>query len=175
MLTKLSTASVQSDDFKNALSSIGISAEQLAKDINDNPQKALQDFLQTLGTLNKEQQSVTTFKLFGQEYVDDVSVLVGSLDTYKKALGEVADKNATAGAMQKEFETRIGITNASLDKAKASMGVLAQTIGTHLLPVHHSCGGGDFVRQWYAPDGNTDNAMGGRCATCEAWSDLAGE
>lgn len=135
LLTKLSTASVQSDDFKNALAHIGISADQLAKDINDNPQKALDNFLQTLGTLSKEQQSITTFKLFGQEYVDDISILVGGLDTYKKALSEVADKSQMAGAMEKEFKARLDTTGASLAQAKASMGVLAQTIGTHLLPI----------------------------------------
>lgn len=135
LLTKLSTASVQSDDFKNALAHIGISADQLAKDINDNPQKALSNFLQTLGTLSKEQQSIATFKLFGQEYVDDISILVGGLDTYNKALGEVSDKSQTAGAMQKEFEARMDTTSASLEQAKASVGVLAQTIGTQLLPI----------------------------------------
>ncbi len=135
LLTKLSTANVQSDDFKNALAHIGISADQLAKDINNNPQKALDNFLQTLGTLSKEQQSITTFKLFGQEYVDDINILVGGLDTYKKALNEVANKSQTAGAMQKEFEARLSTTGANLEQAKASVGVLAQTIGTHLLPI----------------------------------------
>ena len=135
ILTKLSTASVQGKDFKETLQSIGISADKMAKDINANPQAALTDFLKTLSTLKKEQQSVATFKLFGQEYVDDVSLLVGGLDTYNKALDLVADKSANAGAMQKEFEARMDTTSASLEQAKASVNVLAQTIGTHLLPI----------------------------------------
>lgn len=135
LLTKLSTANVQSDDFQKALANIGISANQLAKDISQDPQKALENFLQTLGTLNKEQQSIVTFKLFGQEYVDDISLLVGGLNTYKKALDEVADKGSTAGAMQKEFEARMSTTSASVEQAKASIGVLTQTVGSHLLPV----------------------------------------
>lgn len=135
LLTKLSTASVQSDDFKKALDSIGLSADKLAQDINANPQQALTNFLQTLAKLDKQQQAVATFKLFGQEYVDDVSALVGGLDSYNKVLDLVKDKTANAGAMTKEFEAKMDTTAQSLNQAKASISVLAQNIGEHLLPV----------------------------------------
>ena len=85
LLTKLQTANVQSDDFKEALAGIGINANKLADDINANPQQALSNFLKTLSEMDKQQRSVTTFKLFGQEYVDDVHALAGGLDTYNKA------------------------------------------------------------------------------------------
>lgn len=135
LLTKLQTAHLQTDEFKKGLESIGLSANQLASDINANPQKALSNFLATLSKLDKQHQAAATFRLFGQEYVDDISILVGGLTTYNKALELTQDKTKTAGAMQKEFEAKMSTTGAEIDKAKASLQVLAQTIGQHLLPV----------------------------------------
>lgn len=135
LLTKLQTANVQSDDFKEALAGIGINANKLADDINANPQQALSNFLKTLSEMDKQQRSITTFKLFGQEYVDDINALVGGLDTYNKALDSVKDKSATAGAMQKEFNAKMDTSAQSIEQAKQSINVLAQTVGKELLPV----------------------------------------
>ena len=135
LLTKLQTANVQSDDFKEALAGIGLNADKMADDIAANPQQALSNFLQTLESMDKQQRSVATFKLFGQEYVDDVNALVGGLDTYNKALDSVKDKSAIAGAMQKEFNAKMDTSAQSIDQAKQSINVLAQTVGKELLPV----------------------------------------
>lgn len=135
LLTKLQTANVQSDDFKNALAGIGINANQLADDINANPQQALSNFLNTLAQMDSKQRSVATFKLFGQEYVDDVNALVGGLDTYNKALDSVSDRTKIAGAMQKEFEEKNKTSAVAIEQAKQSISVLAQTVGKELLPV----------------------------------------
>lgn len=135
LLTKLQTANVQSDDFKETLAGIGLNADKMADDIAANPQQALSNFLQTLESMDKQQRSVATFKLFGQEYVDDVNALVGGLDTYNKALDSVKDKSAIAGAMQKEFNAKMDTSAQSIDQAKQSINVLAQTVGKELLPV----------------------------------------
>ncbi len=135
LLTKLQTANVQSDDFKNTLSKIGINANQMADDIQKNPQQALSNFLQTLKSMDSQQRSITTFKLFGQDYVDDVNALVGSLDSYNKALDSVKDKSSTAGAMQKEFDAKTSTSAQSIERAKQAITVLAQTVGKDLLPV----------------------------------------
>ena len=135
LLTKLQTANVQSDDFKETLAGIGLNADKMADDIAANPQQALSNFLQTLESMDKQQRSVATFKLFGQDYVDDVNALVGGLDTYNKALDSVKDKSVTAGAMQKEFNAKMDTSAQSIDQAKQSINVLAQTVGKELLPV----------------------------------------
>ena len=135
LLTKLQTANVQSDDFKEALAGIGLNANKMADDIAANPQQALSNFLKTLASMDSQQRSVATFKLFGQEYVDDINALVGGLDTYNKALDSVKDKSATAGAMQKEFNAKMDTSAQSIEQAKQSINVLAQTVGKELLPV----------------------------------------
>lgn len=142
LLTKLQTAQVQGKGFQEALDGIGLSSEQLAKDINANPQEALSNFLETLSTLDDQQRSIATFKLFGQEYADDVNLLVGSLGTYNDALGLTADKNKTAGAMQTEFEAQMSTSAAAAARAEASLAVLTQTLGQHLLPIISATAGG---------------------------------
>ncbi len=135
LLTKLQTAQVQGKGFQEALEGIGLSGDKLAEDINANPQAALSDFLQTLSTLDDQQRAIATFKLFGQEYSDDVNLLVGSLGTYNDALGLTADKNKTAGAMQTEFEAQMSTSEAATARAEAALAALTQTLGQHLLPI----------------------------------------
>lgn len=135
LLTKLQTAQVQGKGFQEALDGIGLSADQLAEDINANPQQALSDFLQTLSELDDQQRAIATFKLFGQEYSDDVNLLVGSLGTYNDALALTEDKSETAGAMQTEFEAQMSTSAAATARAEAALTVLTQTLGQHLLPI----------------------------------------
>jgi len=142
LLTKLQTAQVQGKGFQEALEGIGLSGDKLAEDINANPQAALSDFLQTLSTLDDQQRAIATFKLFGQEYSDDVNLLVGSLGTYNDALGLTADKNKTAGAMQTEFEAQMSTSEAATARANAALEVLTQTLGQHLLPIIATTAGG---------------------------------
>ncbi len=135
LLTKLQTADVQGKAFQDALDGMGLSANKLAEDINANPQAALSDFLETLSKLDSQQRSVATFKLFGQEYADDVNLLVGSFDTYNDALALTEDKTKTAGAMQTEFEAQMDTAAASTARAEAAIAVLTQTLGQYLLPI----------------------------------------
>ncbi len=135
LLTKLQTAQVQGKGFQEALEGIGLSGDKLAEDIAANPQQALSGFLETLSELDDQQRAIATFKLFGQEYSDDVNLLVGSLDTYNDALALTEDKTKTAGAMQTEFEAQMSTAAASTDRAQAAITVLTQTLGQYLLPI----------------------------------------
>lgn len=147
LLSKLQTAQGQTAKFQGALESIGISANQMAANISDNPQKALSDFLARLSELDDKQRSMVTMELFGQEYADDISLLVGSLETYNQALDLTANKTQNAGAMNKEFDAQMQTAGKAADQAKQSLWVLAQTLGEHLLPIIATTAGavGDVV------------------------------
>lgn len=147
LLTKLQTAQGQTAKFQGALESIGISANQMAANISDNPQKALSDFLARLSELDDKQRSMVMMELFGQEYADDISLLVGSLETYNQALDLTANKTQNAGAMNKEFDAQMQTAGKAADQAKQSLWVLAQTLGEHLLPIIATTAGavGDVV------------------------------
>jgi TP901 family phage tail tape measure protein len=135
LLSKLQTANVQGAEFQAALAQIGLSGDKLARDIRENPQAALEEFLKTLQRLDGQQRAELSVKLFGQEYHDDISLLVGSLGQYEAALGRVADKTQTAGALEREFAERAKTTEAQLTLLKNAVTVLAANIGSTFLPV----------------------------------------
>ena len=134
ILSKLQTANIQGKDFQAALTEMGVSAATLAQDIRAHPQKALDDFLATLAQIEKGKQAEILARLFGVEYQDDVARLLTGLDGYKKALASVGDQAATAGAMQKEFETRVQTSEAQIKLLKNGVETLATNLGTALLP-----------------------------------------
>ena len=135
LLGKLQTAQAQGKDFKAALESIGISAGQMAANIAANPQRALSDFLSKLQQLDKQSRALVLSDLFGTEYSDDIALLVGSLGEYEKALGLVADKSRTMGAMSKEAAAAMETAEKQIDSAKSALANMAAEIGSTLLPV----------------------------------------
>lgn len=86
MLTKLMTADKQGKKFQAVLEGMGTDAKALKKAIAENGEQALMDFLRQIEKLPKENQMGALVDLFGLEYADDVAVLVGGLDTYKKSI-----------------------------------------------------------------------------------------
>ena len=135
LLTKLQTAPAQTQGFKDALEGIGLSAEELAQNIRNNPEQALLDFMQRLEQLDNQTRAIVITELFGAEYADNISLAAGSLDTLRDAFALVADQAQTAGAMQKEFEAAMSTADAKINQAKIAIGNMAKTLGQHLLPV----------------------------------------
>ncbi len=134
MLTKMQTASTQGEKFKFVLGRLGMSAEELEKAIGQDAQGALTGFLEKLGELDKQTRTKAVSLLFGQEYADDVSLLVGSLGRYRTALGLVADETRYAGSMTTEFENRSKTTKNNLQLLGNSVYEIGINIGTTLLP-----------------------------------------
>ncbi|WP_370525197.1 phage tail tape measure protein [Helicobacter winghamensis] len=101
--------------------------------MQNNPQKGLEDFLQTLTEVEKSKQMGILSDLFGAEFGDDMALLVSGIENYKKAVSLANDKNK-AGSLQREFETRAATTENALTLLKSSILNLGITIGSVLLP-----------------------------------------
>jgi len=136
LLMKLATADKQGAKFQEGLFSIGMSAEVMKKMIAEDAQGAIVTFLEQV----KSAPDVmgTLADLFGAEYADDIAKLVGSLDTYKGALGLVAEETRYAGSMQAEYEARSATTANNLQLLKNQMSRLGVTVGNALLPALNS-------------------------------------
>ena len=141
LLLKLQTARVQSKGFQSTLKLLGVDLNQLAETIQSDPQKALNGFLQTLSKLDKQSQAETLTKLFGQEYSDDIALLIGSLDQYEKALKLVSDESSYAGLVNDEFSKRIATTEAKLQLLKNSLSEVAINVANTLLPAINQMAG----------------------------------
>ncbi len=133
LFTKLLAPEKQTAGFRKALEEIGLSAEELKDSIQNNPQKGLEDFLQTLTEVEKSEQMGILSSLFGAEFGDDMALLVSGIDNYKKAVSLANDKNKV-GSLQREFETRAATTENALTLLKSSVLNLGITIGSILLP-----------------------------------------
>ena len=135
LLNRLQTGGQGVSGFAEGLEDLGLSANRLADNIRANPQAALREFLGSLEQLDNQQRAITLTKLFGQEYADDISLMVGSLAEYDRQLGLVGDKTKTAGAMQNEFAAQMDTTEKKLEQAQIAIGNLAKELGSQLLPV----------------------------------------
>ncbi len=136
LLMKLATADKQNERFQQGLQDIGLSAEVMKEMIGRDAQGALTTFLRQVK--NAPDLMGTLSDLFGMEYADDIAKLVGSMDTYEKAVGLVADQTAYAGSMQKEYEARSATTANNLQLLKNQMSRLGITVGNALLPALNS-------------------------------------
>ena len=134
LLNKLQAGEAQGKKFQDALAGLGTSSEALAAQIRRDPQQALLDFLQTLSKLDNQTRAVALTNLFGQEYSDDISILVGGLDEYRKALGLVADETQFAGGVQREFGKQSATSANQLKLLLNSLNEVANNFGTALLP-----------------------------------------
>lgn len=134
MLSKLQTAGKQGKKFQDALHQMGMSAKQLEKDIGQDAQGALIKFLGALEKMDKQTRSGILFDLFGMEYQDDVALLVGSLNEYKKAVNMINDETKFAGSMQREFANRANTTANNLQLLKNGLAEVGMNLGSVLLP-----------------------------------------
>ncbi|MFP3015719.1 MAG: phage tail tape measure protein [Wolbachia sp.] len=134
LLSQLQTAEGQGKEFKVALESIGITAEEMSQKVAENGQKALLHFFETLEKVDRQERSQILLNLFGQEYQDDIALIVGSLEEYKKAIGFVADKEKYNKSMQKEFNNRASTTANNLQLLKNTIAELGMNLGSVMLP-----------------------------------------
>lgn len=135
--TKLLAPEEQTAGFKKALERIGLSAEELKDSIQKNPQKGIEDFLQTLSEVEKAEQMGILSNLFGANFGDDMALLVQGIDNYKKAV-ELANTEESIGSLQREFEARSATTQNALILLKSSLINVGITIGNVVLPALNS-------------------------------------
>lgn len=132
MLSKLQTASKQGGNFQKAFQVLKINAKEFEKAIGKNAQGTLLKFLETVAKLDKQERSSVLFDLFGLEYQDDIALLTGSLDEYRKSLRLINEEYH--GSMQREFENRANTTANNLQLLKNSIAEVGMNLGYVLLP-----------------------------------------
>ncbi|MBA8769961.1 phage tail tape measure protein [Wolbachia pipientis] len=134
LLSKLQTAEGQSKEFKAALEDMGITAEEMTQRISENGQDALLYFFETLEKVDKQERSQILLNLFGQEYQDDIALLVGSLKNYKDAINHLADEKKFEKSMQEEFNNRAATTANNLRLLRNAIAEVGMNLGSVMLP-----------------------------------------
>ncbi|WP_264682434.1 MULTISPECIES: phage tail tape measure protein [unclassified Wolbachia] len=134
LLSKLQTAEGQGKEFKATLESMGITAEEMSQKVAQNGQNALLYFFETLEKVDRQERSQILLNLFGQEYQDDIALIVGSLKKYEGAIALVADKEKYKHSMQEEFDNRASTTANNLQLLKNTIAELGMNLGSVMLP-----------------------------------------
>ncbi|MDL0089953.1 phage tail tape measure protein [Campylobacter gastrosuis] len=134
MLTTLNNADKATGSVKKAFEALGISGKALKKEIMQNPQQALTNFLHTLSKLPKKNKTAILTDLFGKNFSDDISLLTGAIENYDKAMNLSNDSKRT-GSMQDEFKARSETTANNIQLMKNAFNEIGINIGSVFLPV----------------------------------------
>ncbi|WP_374699022.1 phage tail tape measure protein [Wolbachia endosymbiont (group B) of Limnophora tigrina] len=134
LLSKLQTAEGQGKKFKAALEDMGITAEEMTQRVSRNGQDALLYFFEALEKVDKQERSQILLDLFGQEYQDDIALLVGSLKNYKDAINNLADEEEFKQSMQEEFNNRAATTANNLRLLRNAIAEVGMNLGSVMLP-----------------------------------------
>lgn len=120
---------------REALSAIGLDAEQLAKDMQSNGSTTIVDVMRRIGTLRKDRQAGILTDLFGSESVSAIAPMLTQLDTLRGFLMLTGDATRYAGSMNREYASRSKTTANALLLAENNLLALKITLGTDLLPL----------------------------------------
>jgi len=131
---KFQTADAQGAKFQRTLLGMGINSKALAADIKSSPQQALSGFLGKLKGLDAQARATALTSIIGTGFADDISLLVGGLDKYNKALGLVGNEHNYLGSMEKEFQARASTTANKIQLMSNRWDRLMINFGSLLLP-----------------------------------------
>lgn len=132
---KLYTGENQSKEFQAGLDRIGLSSKKMAQMIEANPTTALDDFMGRIIKLNKHDRALTLGNIFGNEFSDDISTAVGSLESFRSTLKLVSNEYNYLGSMEREFIIRSSTTQNQLIFLKNHFDNLLINFGTIYLPL----------------------------------------
>ncbi|RJF92996.1 phage tail tape measure protein [Sphingomonas cavernae] len=119
---------------QGALKSLGLEANQVAKDMQADAGATIMNVMQRIAKLPKEAQAGLLTTLFGSESVAAIAPLLVNLDRLQANFKLIGDQGAYAGSMTKEFIARMEATEGITGIAGNALNALNIELGTALLP-----------------------------------------
>lgn len=132
--TTLVKGTAMSKDQAAAFASIGLSATQLAKDMQTDAQGTIFKVFEAIAAKPKELQMSLLTTMFGQEALGSIAPLLQNMGNLSQAFELVGDKANYAGSMQAEFDTRSKTVANTLQLLSNKLTNLAISVGTAFLP-----------------------------------------
>lgn len=132
--TTLVKGTAMSKDQAAAFASIGLSATQLAKDMQTDAQGTIFKVLEAIAAKPKELQMSLLTTMFGQEALGSIAPLLQNMGNLSQAFELVGDKANYAGSMQNEFDVRSKTVANTLQLLSNRLTNLAISVGNAFLP-----------------------------------------
>lgn len=123
---------------KEAFDSLGLSAEQVAKNMQIDSMGTFLDVIERIKKLPKDLQVATINEIFGTEALPIIAQYVDSTDTLKKNLQAMGDASLYAGSMLAEFEGMAGTTQAQMQTFGNNVTAVKIALGSAFLPTINS-------------------------------------
>lgn len=140
MLGTLSNIKGTSKDAQKSFEALGISADDMAKRINENPSKAIQYFLEQVNNSKLPMNELVGAmqKAFGKEAADEILTLAKGADTLKQGLDAVGNSTQRITELQNANKEALATTDGQLKIFAASMQAISVNIGSAMLPALNS-------------------------------------
>lgn len=119
---------------KAAFEKLGLSAKQVAKDMQIDGEGTLLKVFAKIKELPKDVQAATLKDLFGKESIQSASELAKHLDELSINLANVHDKAKTGGSVTREYENRMKTLKNNMLTLKNNLVNIGTDLGNALAP-----------------------------------------
>ena len=134
MITNLSKGSSATAAQKAQFQELGMTAEWVAKAMQEDSVGTLDTIFQAIDNLPEERQVAALSTLFGQWAIEGGAKIVNNLDVYRKALEMVSDPSLYTGSMEREFVIKASMPKAIETMRNSTWQALQIEIGDAILP-----------------------------------------
>ena len=134
LLSRMTTAEIQSARFQKGLAMVGMSGKELQNLTAENGTKAIFTLGAALDRLDPQERAKAIGLMFGAEHSDNVGVFIDRMDVFKNALGSVGNDQQNVTRYNEVFATQLDTTASKMQMLNNSFQELAIEIGTALLP-----------------------------------------
>ncbi|WP_284214555.1 phage tail tape measure protein [Comamonas jiangduensis] len=116
------------------LKALRMDAKQVAVGMQKDSEGTIMKVLQAISKVDKTKQAAVLSQLFGKESIGAIAPMLTNLDLLAGNFKKVADAQAYAGSMEKEYASRAATTENNLQLLKNRTVELGIAIGSALLP-----------------------------------------
>jgi TP901 family phage tail tape measure protein len=135
MITNVSLGSSATDAMEGMWNKLGTTAEEVAKNMQEDSVGTLKSIFQSIKELPEEKQVAALKTLFGQWSIEGAAKVMQSLDTFTDALDMVNDPSLYTGSMEREFIIKASTAESIDQMMSSSWYALKVDIGDEFLPV----------------------------------------
>lgn len=135
LLLSLTAGDSASGAQKDALMTLGFDPADLARDMQDNAPKTVEQVLLAIKDQDADVQTALMKSLFGSESIGSIAPLLQNLDNFRKAFKLVEKDTNFAGSMQKEFDVQSATASRKISAFTATLTGLFTVLGESMLPV----------------------------------------
>lgn len=134
LLSRMTTAEIQSARFQKGLAMVGMSGKELQNLTAESGTKAIFTLGAALDRLDPQERAKAIGLMFGAEHSDNVGVFIDRMDVFKNSLGSVADDQQNVTRYNEVFATQLSTTESQMQLLNNAFQEMAIEIGTALLP-----------------------------------------